>query len=387
MRYLFFSILLILINQYEGVAQTQFFVGGSLKYGIPTNSFTGNGEYLRGLAGSSQAGVELSGYIRFKHRIGLIGGIGQQLQYLHLRDKDFSNRHPGFVSDIENYSYYYHVFSQIQFAQSISTYGRTFVYVNGGFDLNFARSGSIEDRDFFSITNEQVDVKTTYNASNIALTGEVGVQHFFSAKFLMTAGINTSFSNTPLYEMNYTVTSNSGSTILAQDNMTSYGNYIGFKAAAYYKFAEIEAKPKKLKPHPEVPSPPAVVAKDTTKKDTLNGQLKGRDVVVTHRVVVTSPKVTIKIWDHQIIDGDIVSLNLNGNWLVENYTLEKKQYVLQVDLNEGDNLFVLHALNLGKYSPNTAAIIIDDGVTQNKVILESSLLQSGTIDIVFQPKK
>ncbi|MFN8414860.1 MAG: hypothetical protein U0U66_00865 [Cytophagaceae bacterium] len=367
-------------------SQTQFFVGGSLNYGIPTNSFTGGGQYLRGLAGSSYAGADLSAYIRFKHRIGLIAGIGQKMQYIHLRDHDFNDRHPGFISDIENYSYYYHLFSQLQFTQSISTYGRTYIYLNTGFDFNMTGTGSISDQQFFNLASEQVDVKTTYLSNNIALTGEIGLQHFFSDKFLMTGGINTSISNKPLSKMDYTVTDTSTNTVVTTDQMTSFGNFIGFKVSAFYKFGEIEAKPKKLKPHPEVPLPP-VVAQDTVKKDTVAGTLKGRDMVVTHRVEVQSNKVTIKIWDHQIVDGDIVSLNLNGQWLIENYTLEKKQYILQVELKDGDNLFVLHALNLGKYSPNTAAIIIDDGITQSKVILESNLQQSGTIDIVFNPKK
>jgi hypothetical protein len=367
-------------------SQTQFFAGGSLNYGIPTNSFTGGGQYLRGLVGSSYVGADLSTYIRFKHRIGVIAGIGQKMQYIHLRDHDFNQRHPGFISDIENYSYYYHLFSQIQFTQSISTYGRSYLYFNGGFDFNMTGTGSVSDQQFFNIANEQVDVKTTYLSNNIALTGEFGLQHFFSDKFLITTGINTSISNKPLSKMDYTVTDNSSNSVVALDQMTSFGNFVGLKVSAFYKFGEIEAKPKKLKPIPDVPLPP-VVAQDTLKKDTIAGKLKDRDMVVTHRVVVQSNKVTIKIWDHQIVDGDIVSLNLNGQWLIENYTLEKKQYVIQVELKDGDNLFVLHALNLGKYSPNTAAIIIDDGITQSKVILESNLQQSGTIDIVFNSKE
>src|SRR5690606_13301563 len=102
-------------------------------------------------------------------------------------------------------------------------------------------------------------------------------------------------------------------------------------------------------------------------KDSIPKEIEGRAIEVTHKVAVTRKTVTIKVWDHQKVDGDRISLNLNGRWVLINYTLQKQQKVIEVELNEGTNVFVLHALNLGKYEPNTAAIIIDDGTQENKV--------------------
>lgn len=364
-------------------AQTEFFVGGSLSYGIPMNTYSGGGQYLRGLAGSSQAGIDLSGYIRFNNRIGLLGGIGQQFQYLHQRDHDFEERHPGYVSDVENTVYYVSLFSQLQFIQPFSSVSKTSLYVNAGFAYNIAGKSSISDQQFYPISSELVQVTTSYNQNNIALTAEVGLQHYLSQKVLLSGGINTQYSNSPLYKMDYTVTN--GTKVITEDVMTSVTNFTGVKLSMHYKFAEIQRRQKPLKPHPEVPVTPPIIAQDTIHKDSVAGEIRGREVIVTHKVEVKSKILTIRVWDHQVVDGDIISLNLNGKWILENYTLEKKQHVMQVEIHEGENLFVLHALNLGKYTPNTAAIIIDDGITQNKVILESNLEQSGTIDIIFTP--
>ena len=95
--------------------------------------------------------------------------------------------------------------------------------------------------------------------------------------------------------------------------------------------------------------------------------------------------MTVRVWDNQKVDGDRISLNLNGKWVLENYTLAKKPHVFQIELNEGKNIFVLHALNLGEIHPNTAAIVIVDGIKENSLLLESTLESSGTIELTYQP--
>ena len=82
-----------------------------------------------------------------------------------------------------------------------------------------------------------------------------------------------------------------------------------------------------------------------------------------------------------MIDGDIISLNLNGKWILQNYTLEKEHKEIRVKLQAGTNYLVLHAHNLGIYSPNTAAVSLFDGKKTQTIVLESTLNASGTIQI------
>ena len=103
-------------------------------------------------------------------------------------------------------------------------------------------------------------------------------------------------------------------------------------------------------------------------------------------VVVKSRKITIEVYDHKKNDGDLISLNYNGEWVLESHLIEKKEYKLEVEL-EGENApnyLILHANNLGKIPPNTAAVIVDDGTRRQRFVLNSDLNQSDVLYFELQ---
>ena len=67
--------------------------------------------------------------------------------------------------------------------------------------------------------------------------------------------------------------------------------------------------------------------------------------------------------------------------------MKKEKYEIQIELREGLNTFVLHALNLGKYKPNTAALNVFDGEKKHRIILESNMNESGTLQINYKKKR
>jgi len=100
------------------------------------------------------------------------------------------------------------------------------------------------------------------------------------------------------------------------------------------------------------------------------------------RVTVQSPNLVVKLYDHKRIDGDIVSINYKGNWIIDKYKLTASRYEFKLDVEEGakDNYLLFYANNLGSEPPNTAAIIIEDGVGEaQKVILNADLKQCDLI--------
>ena len=100
---------------------------------------------------------------------------------------------------------------------------------------------------------------------------------------------------------------------------------------------------------------------------------------------VNSTKITIEIWDHKEVDGDIISLFLNDQPIVEQYTLKKSRAKFEVELNSiGDNFLVLYAHNLGRIIPNTAAISIDDTHNKEIRVLRSDLDQSEVIRLKYR---
>ncbi len=101
-------------------------------------------------------------------------------------------------------------------------------------------------------------------------------------------------------------------------------------------------------------------------------------------IKVKSKTVTIKIWDEAREDGDIVSVFLNDARIKKEITVSKTEYVFTLELNSGVNLFKLFAHNEGENSPNTAAILIDDGINEYKTSLSSKKDEFAELQIVLE---
>lgn len=100
------------------------------------------------------------------------------------------------------------------------------------------------------------------------------------------------------------------------------------------------------------------------------------------RIEVGAKQITVQLWDNKREDGDIISLNLNGKWILKNYRVTNARKTLQLELDQPENLLVLHAENLGKMPPNTAAISIDDGSQRKILVLNSDMGKSEALRIV-----
>ena len=116
-------------------------------------------------------------------------------------------------------------------------------------------------------------------------------------------------------------------------------------------------------------------------------EFEQREIEEQHTIVCRSPTVEIKLWDQLREDGDSVSLNFNGKWIVRHLALERKGTILTINLKPGeDNYLILHAENLGRVPPNTAAMQVNDGSRVHKINLRSDFKKSGTIRLVYQPE-
>lgn len=105
-------------------------------------------------------------------------------------------------------------------------------------------------------------------------------------------------------------------------------------------------------------------------------------------ISVENTNITIYPYDNIIDDGDIISINVNGLWVKENYLIQAKvknptnSQILSLKLNRGqDNLIVAKAINEGKIPLNTLTFLIDDGVSKQEVKLNSRIGLSGGIKI------
>ena len=88
------------------------------------------------------------------------------------------------------------------------------------------------------------------------------------------------------------------------------------------------------------------------------------------------------LYDHKEVDGDIVTILLNGRVLVHGHLLTREVYYVDLPLSCGENEVVLHAENLGRGVPNTAAMIFEQGGLRREVVLRSDEEESASIRVV-----
>ena len=140
-----------------------------------------------------------------------------------------------------------------------------------------------------------------------------------------------------------------------------------------------EEKPKDNKP---TPPPPAVVAKPPAKPE----QIQGRTVEVGETVKITSRKIKVKIWDSQIEDGDVVSIYLGDKLVLTKHRLTTKPEEFEFELPVGvkEHYLTVYADDFGRSEPNTAAIIISDGVKEQRIDLTAGRKKQESVKIITE---
>ena len=134
--------------------------------------------------------------------------------------------------------------------------------------------------------------------------------------------------------------------------------------------------PKKLEKTDHIKSSDDIV-------DIIPTKLKNREIVTNSRKIrVDSAKLEMILYDHLIQDGDIVSINFNGDWILEKYSLETAAKTLKLQLNtSGKNYLLLHAESIGKRPPNTMTIGYTYKGESQRIVLKSDLNASELIEI------
>ncbi|MCS6823858.1 MAG: hypothetical protein NZ529_06140 [Cytophagaceae bacterium] len=113
----------------------------------------------------------------------------------------------------------------------------------------------------------------------------------------------------------------------------------------------------------------------------INGECSTVDpstYTVTQTVNVSDNWVTIRFWDDAAEDGDIISVYLNGVWVLENYTLSNAGETFRFNIYPGNNHLVIYAVNEGTSGPNTLALSVNGGT---EISMSPDLLTGQAINI------
>lgn len=106
-------------------------------------------------------------------------------------------------------------------------------------------------------------------------------------------------------------------------------------------------------------------------------------------VLVDTGTVRLDFYDNATIDGDSITVTVNGNVVVSHQMLSTKPITtyVTVDLNNPFQEVEMIADNLGSIPPNTALLIITAGTKKYQLFLSSTQAKSAMIRIVYDKKE
>ncbi len=115
------------------------------------------------------------------------------------------------------------------------------------------------------------------------------------------------------------------------------------------------------------------------------GVVLGRKISHRKEITVPTSQFKVQVWDGDKVDGDVISLQYNGKWLVQKYTISKTKREFVLDVVPGaENQLILYAENEGQYPPNTAAITYFDGTQERSLSLSSDKSTCGALKFVVK---
>lgn len=171
---------------------------------------------------------------------------------------------------------------------------------------------------------------------------------------------------------------------------------------AYYFIDKVSVRWKRKPPKPVVPIPspppaPTPVAKAPPQPKSNKPQrisppppppasLRGRPIYRQGRVSLMGNDsiLTVKIWDAKDVDGDLVSIKLNGQWILKDYMLRKKREKFRIKLAPGSaNYLILFAQSLGTNPPCTASFQFKSKTVNKKMTIKSDLGKCGAVEIIM----
>ena len=133
-------------------------------------------------------------------------------------------------------------------------------------------------------------------------------------------------------------------------------------------------------------APPALIAKDITptKEDDskkIADQFLKRKNTLSKELVVASDSVLLSFYDNGDIDGDSISVFLNKQVVLTHQGLTARaiNIYVKLDSTKDVNEISMFAENLGTIPPNTALMVVTDGVNRYEVYMSSSLTQNSAV--------
>lgn len=114
--------------------------------------------------------------------------------------------------------------------------------------------------------------------------------------------------------------------------------------------------------------------------------VSSREEVLQQSVHISGDSLLISLFDNGEVDGDTVSVLMNGSLIIPRAGLTTKATQYTINVSGLDSVkFVLYAENLGSIAPNTGLMVVRDGKELHEIRFSGNLNQNAAI--IFRRKK
>ena len=135
---------------------------------------------------------------------------------------------------------------------------------------------------------------------------------------------------------------------------------------------------KKAEPKPVMPMEGG---KAKNLSENTKEKLTQRSAQVIKTIDVTGPSIKIEIYDNGQVDGDTVSIFMNGILLIPAKMLTAKPITINIDVNDKEDVYdiVMFAESMGTIPPNTALMVVTTSTNRYEINITSTQQTSGSI--------
>jgi hypothetical protein len=151
-----------------------------------------------------------------------------------------------------------------------------------------------------------------------------------------------------------------------------------------------------VSPEQPLPKKDIEVIKPTEKKNTEQPitppvqisnlrKIEQREINLLNTFRFAEDSVMIKIYDNGVIDGDVISLIINGSIVFDKVRLTASPLIYALKSNNTSQFQIeCYADNLGEIPPNTGLITISSASKTTEVLFSSDLKKSAAIKVVLK---
>jgi len=132
--------------------------------------------------------------------------------------------------------------------------------------------------------------------------------------------------------------------------------------------------------------PPVIIVPVAT-ENSIPAAFKKRKNNITQTIEVSSDQLLLKFYDNATVDGDSISVFINGRIMLTHKRLADTAFTFQFTLNKNlpVNEVAMFAENLGSIPPNTALMMVSDGTHSFDIFLSSDKTSNAVVRIKRKP--